>query len=332
MNNQHTRRATLFGLGALAMWTVEPLLISSVNDLPIFELLTIIFFSSFAITAVRITLNKRWHLVLKQSAYIWLAGFVGICLSDFAYVYGSQYAPIAHVDLIDYIWPCMGIFFTSLLPKEKLKPQHLVGGLMGFAGIYFLIGPELHAQGISGDYMFGYILAIVGAIFWGGYTAFTRYHLALPTEMVGMYCGLGAVVCFILHLNTESFVMPTLEQGGLSVLTGITGAGLAYQLWDYGVKHGEVYLLNLLTYVARIFAMVLLVIMGKEPFSWGLVAACGLASLGVLVSTMDTKLFMAWLEKIYSTTPEYLPETTCFESENYEPEAKEAYSSSSHLA
>jgi drug/metabolite transporter (DMT)-like permease len=302
------------------MWAVEPLLISSVNGLPIFELLTIIFLSSFAMTAVRITWNKKWRLVLKQSAFIWLAGFAGICVSDFAYIYGSQYAPIAHIDLIDYIWPCLGIFFTSLLPKEKLKFQHFLGGLMGFAGIYFLIGPELQTQGISGDYMLGYILAIVGAVFWGGYTAFTRYHLALPTEMVGMYCGLGAVVCFILHLNMESFVMPSLEQGSLSVLTGLTGAGLAYQLWDYGVKHGEVYLLNILTYVARIVAMVLLVVMGKEPFSWGLVAACGLASLGVLVSTMDAKLFIAWLKKTFSTTPEHLPETTCFESERIESE------------
>lgn len=313
MNDQ--RRATIFGLGALAMWAVEPLLISSINDLPIFELLTIIFFSSFAMTSIRITYNKKWRLVLKQPAFIWLAGFVGICLSDFAYIYGSQYAPIAHVDLIDYIWPCLGIFFTSLLPKEKLKPQHLVGGLLGFTGIYFLIGSELHEQGISGSYMFGYILAIVGAIFWGGYTAFTRYHTALPTEMVGMYCGLGAIVCLGLHLNVESFVMPTMQQGSMSVLTGITGAGLAYQLWDYGVKHGEVYLLNILTYVARIFAMVLLVIVGKESFSWGLVAACGLASLGVLVSTVDTTIFISWLKKIFSATPEYMPETTCFEPE-----------------
>jgi len=307
----------MFGLGALAMWGVEPLLISSINGLPIFELLTIIFFSSFALTAIRITYNKRWSLVLKQPAFIWLAGFVGICLSDFAYIYGSQYAPIAHVDLIDYIWPCVGIFFTSLLPKENLKPQHLVGGLLGFTGIYFLIGPELHEQGISGSYMFGYILAIMGAVFWGGYTAFTRYHFALPTEMVGMYCGLGAIACLILHLNLESFVMPTMQQGGMSVVTGITGAGIAYQLWDYGMKHGQVYLLNILTYVARIFAMILLVVTGKEAFSWGLVAACSLASLGVLVSTVEAATFTKWLKKIFSITPEYMPETTCFEPEEF---------------
>lgn len=306
--NNYQKHATLFGLGALAMWAVEPLLISSVNDLPIFELLTIIFASSFLITSVRITYNKKWGLVLKQPVFIWLMGFAGICLSDFAYIYGSQHAPIAHVDLIDYIWPCLGIFFTSLLPSEKLKPQHLVGGLLGFTGIYFLIGPEINEHGISSSYMLGYLLAVVGAIFWGGYIAFTRYHYHLPTEMVGMYCGLGAVVSLILHLNFETFVMPTAQQGSMAILTGITGAGIAYQLWDYGVKHGAVYLLNILTYLARIFAMCLLVLVGIEPFSWGLVMACSLTTVGVLISTMEAAYFMRIVRKIFAITPEYLPQ------------------------
>lgn len=299
MHTPNVKRATLMGLGALVMWTLEPLLISEVNGLPIFEVLAIIFFSSFFITALRITKKKLWGVILKQNAFIWVAGFMGICMSDFAYIYGSQHAPIAHVDLIDYIWPCLVVVFTSMLPKEKFTAQHIIGAILGFLGIFVLVHHEVEMNGFNLTYFIGYFLALVGACLWGGYSAFTRYYRQVPTEMVGMYCGLGALICFLLHLQFESFVMPSVSQGSLAVLTGVTGAGLAYQLWDYGVKFGDVYVLSSLTYVARISAMVLLVIFGKAALTLGLVIACVLASLGVFISGLDSQSFKRMYQRAF---------------------------------
>lgn len=289
MNAPNVKRATMMGLGALVMWTLEPLLISEVNGLPIFELLAIIFFSSFVITAIRITKNKRWGLVLRQPAFIWIGGFMGICLSDFAYIYGSQHAPIAHIDLIDYLWPCLVVAFTSMLPNERFTPQHVIGAVLGFLGIFVLVHHEVEMNGFNLNYFIGYLLAFLAACLWGGYSAFSRYNKKVPTEMVGMYCGLGAVICFLLHLKLETFVMPSFSQGSLAVITGITGAGLAYQLWDHGVKFGDVYLLSSLTYIARISAMALLVMFGKAPLTLSLVVACTLASIGVFISSLDSE-------------------------------------------
>ncbi len=300
MHELTVKRATYLGLGALFMWTVEPLLISEVNSLPIFEVLTIIFFSSFSLTAFRLTKQKRWMTVLKQPAFIWLAGLAGICLSDFAYIYGAQYAPIAHVDLIDYLWPCLVVAFTSMLPNERFTVQHIIGAVLGLAGVYVLVHNEIAQNGFNFNYCIGYLLALFGAFLWSGYSAFSRYHKKLPTEMIGMYCGLGAVLCLMLHLQFETFVMPTWTEGSLAVVTGISGAGIAYQLWDYGVKFGNVYLLTSVTYVARILAMVLLVAFGKEPLTISLVIACLLASLGVFISSLDTPSFKRICKKLFN--------------------------------
>jgi drug/metabolite transporter (DMT)-like permease len=293
------KRATYIGLGALAMWTVEPLLISEVNGLPIFEVLTIIFFSSFMLTAVRLTQTRRWAKVLKQPALIWIVGFLGICMSDFAYIYGAQHAPIAHVDLVDYMWPCLVVLFTSMLPKERFTAQHMIGALLGLLGIYVLVHHEVIQNGFNLRYFIGYGLALFGAFLWSGYSAFSRFHKEVPTEMIGMYCGLGAVVCAALHFQFETFVVPTWTQGSLAVATGLTGAGIAYQLWDYGVKFGNIYLLSSVTYIARIAAMVLLVFCGKEPLTVSLVIACALASLGVFVSSLDSRRFKYYLYATY---------------------------------
>lgn len=294
-----TKKSTYLGFGALFMWTVEPLLISEVNSLPIFEVLFIIFFSSFSITAIRLTIKRQWMRVLKQPLFIWVAGVIGICLSDFAYVFGAQQAPIAHVDLIDYLWPCFVIGFTGLIPNEKFHFQHILGALLGLVGIYILIAHDVGQDNISTQYLFGYVLAIVGALLWGGYSAFSRYHKSVPTEMIGIYCGVGAIICLALHLQFETFVIPTTTEWVLAVATGISGAGIAYQLWDYGVKYGNIYILSVVTYLARLLAMVLLVIFGKEPFSASLVVACLLSSLGVFVSSMESEHFYAFFRKIF---------------------------------
>ena len=278
------------------MWTIEPLLISEVNSLPIFELLFIIFFSSFALTAIRLTIRKQWLSVLKQPIFIWVTGIMGVCISDFAYIFGSQLAPIAHIDLIDYLWPCFVIGFSGLLPNEKVQIQHIIGAGLGLFGIYILLSHNIAQNNISMEYIVGYILAILGALLWGGYSAFSRYHKTVPTEMIGMYCGLGAIICLGLHLQFESFVVPTTTEWGLAVITGVSGAGIAYQLWDHGVKFGNIYILSIFTYLARLFAMVLLVIFGKEPFSNSLVIACLLSSFGVFISSIESEKFKAFFK------------------------------------
>lgn len=296
------KRATYIGLAALGMWAIEPLLISEVNGLPIFEVLAIIFFSSFLFTAYRLTIKKRWRQVLKQPILIWITGFIGICLSDFAYIYGAQHAPIAHVDLIDYLWPCLVVAFTSMLPNERLTVQHILGALLGLLGIFVLVYHQLSLEELSTSYFIGYLLAFLGAVLWGGYSAFSRYHKELPTEMIGMYCGLGGLLCLVLHFQFESFVMPTNQQGLLSVITGISGAGIAYQLWDYGVKHGNIYVLSSLTYVARLFAMTMLVLFGKEPFTVNLLLACVLTSLGVFITNFN---FSALRDRLKKWFPDF---------------------------
>ena len=124
-----------------------------------------------------------------------------------------------------------------------------------------------------------------------------------------MYCGLGAVLCLMLHLKFETFVTPTWSEGSLAVITGISGAGIAYQLWDYGVKFGNIYLLSSITYIARITAMALLVMFGKEPLTLSLVIACLLASLGVFVSGLDTPSFKRLCKKLFNLGAEVPLET-----------------------
>ncbi len=290
MEKLGTHKYNLIGMGALLMWAVEPLLVSEITSLPIFELLTLVFASSFLFTGVRVTKKKAWKSMTGHNPMVYLIGMLGVCFPDFAYIYGAKLAPIAHVDLIDYLWPCFVILFVSLLPNETFKAKYIIGAFICFAGIYLLISTEVHEHGFNPDYFWGYFWALVGAGIWGAYSAFSRFFKQLPTEMIGMYCGCAAVICLLMHLVFETFVMPSGYVLCMAVLTGISGAGIAYQLWDVGVKKGNVYFLGMMTYLSRVLGMVLLVIFGKEPFTMELMYSCLLCFAGVLITSFNLKI------------------------------------------
>lgn len=290
-NNAHTT----IGLGALFLWVIEPLVVSELEGFPIFESLTIVFASCFLLTALRITLAKRWGAVLRQPVLAWIFGVAGICGSDFCYVLAAYTAPIAQVDLIDYLWPCIFVLFIGFIPSQKFSWKYVIGSIFGLLGVMQLI----HGDGVLGvnpNYALGYLLAIYGVVIWGIYSVFSCHHKDVPTDMIGVYCGVGAVITFCLHLNLETTVVPSLKQGGMALTLGLAGPGLAYQLWDHGIKFGNAKLLSVLCYLARIMAMGLLVWFGKEPFSDSLVTACVLTILGVVICTIDDSWLKAFTE------------------------------------
>jgi drug/metabolite transporter (DMT)-like permease len=284
--------STLIGSGALLLWAVEPLLVSELINVPAFEALTIVFISCFLLTAIRITMLRRWKIILRQNVFVWIFGVITICGSDLCYLLGSKLAPIAHIDLIDYLWPCLIVVWISFLPNEKFRTYSILGTILGFIGIFQLCFSNEMLHNMQASRLLGYGIAMFGICLWGGYSIFSKYHKNVPNDMMGIYCGVGALVCLGIHLHLETTVVPECNEVGMAVVLGLAGPGLAYQLWDHGVKHGNVGLLSTGCYLARIAALILLVYFGKEPFSKELVIAGVLAFLGIFIGHLDNcKLF-----------------------------------------
>ena len=294
LNTKSTKVSTWIGSGALVLWIVEPLLVAELEGFPLFESLALIFSSCFVITAMRISILRKWHLVRQQPLFVWFFGIVAICGSDFCYILGAYSAPIAHIDLIDYMWPCFIVFFIGFLPQQKFSFKFLIGVFLGFIGILQLIYYDGGMSGFNQDYLLGYGLEFFGVIIWGAYYTYSSYKPEVPTFMIGIYCGVAAIICLALHLRCETTVIPSLGQGSMTVILGLVGPGLAYQLWDHGMKFGDPRLLSVCCYIARVISMALLVWFAKQPFSSALVIACVLAIAGVFISSVDER----WLKAI----------------------------------
>ncbi|MFN3234175.1 MAG: DMT family transporter [Gammaproteobacteria bacterium] len=288
--------ATAIGCLGLVMWAFSALLTTIVRELPIFEILSIVFTISVSITAFKLTIKKEWHK-LKQPVLLWIIGVIGVYGNDVLYISAFKHAPSVQADLINYLWPILVILFAGCLPKEKFTIKHIVAGLLGFAGVYILI---THGKGLAGfkmQYLWGYVLALLDAIVWALYTLVARHYNKKPVEMMGVYCGIGGLISFMLHMHMETTALPSIDQWVALIIMGFTTQGLAYFFWDYGVKGGNFKLLSVLSYGTPIASVALLVLFGVTKNSGNLMIACLLVTLSGVLGGMNLSALLTWMGK-----------------------------------
>tara|TARA_Y100000588_G_C14229480_1_gene914627 strand:+ start:1243 stop:2160 length:918 start_codon:yes stop_codon:yes gene_type:complete len=271
---------TFIGYCALIFWALSAPFVVKIKHLPVFETLSVVFSVSFIFSATKLTLCKQWS-TLKQPWILGFVGLIGIYGNDILYITAFQHAPAAHADLINYLWPIMVILFTGFLPNENLTLRHILAAASGFAGVYVLIHNQ--NDGFNPDYILGYFLAFMDAVVWSLYTLVARHYGKSPVEMIGVYCGIGAIISIIVHLQTETFLLPSIEQWCILVSMGLCTQCLAYFFWDFGIKKGNFKMLTILAYANPVLSVFFLILFGMADTSHELFIACVLVTIGGII-------------------------------------------------
>jgi drug/metabolite transporter (DMT)-like permease len=71
------------------------------------------------------------------------------------------------------------------------------------------------------------------------------------------------------------------------VALGLGPVGLAFFVWDYGVKRGDIKALAAFSYASPLISTLLLVAFGRAEASWAIAAACVLVVGGALIAARD---------------------------------------------
>ena len=186
---QHQPPPTLIGFSAVLMWATLALLTDLSGTVPPFQLTAMAFTIAFFIglsTWVRAGGPILRHLKLPWA--LWGLGIAGLFGYHFFYFLALRHAPAVEASLIAYLWPLLIVFFSALLPGERLRWFHGAGAIAGFLGAALLV---TKGQGFSfeAQYTTGYLAALVCALTWSGYSILSRRFGAIPTHAVGGFCG-----------------------------------------------------------------------------------------------------------------------------------------------
>ena len=279
---------TAVGFIAVLLWALLALFTVGSAPVPPFLLNALCFAIGGGIGVIWLLATGGLSQLRRVPMRVYLIGTAGLFGYHFLYFSALRMAPAAEAGLIAYLWPLLIVLFSGLLPGEHLKRGHIVGGLIGFAGAVLIV-----AQGVTGfnaDALPGYGLAFLCALTWSGYSVVSRSFGAVPTASVVVFCLATAILSGVAHVALEDTILPTTTLGWLSVIgLGVGPVGIAFFVWDVGVKKGDIQLLGVASYAAPVLSTLALVGAGIAAPTWTVLLAAALITGGAALAAQASR-------------------------------------------
>ena len=279
--------ATLIGLAAIVMWSLLAVLTVATGSVPAFQLLAMTFAIGACIGPLTWTWRRGAWRALQQPFVVWLVGVGGLFGYHALYFLALRFAPPAEAGLLNYLWPLLIVLMSSLLPNERLSRHHIVGATLGFAGTIVLFAGN-GGSGFNETYLPGFAAAFVAAFVWAGYSVLSRKFADVPTDAVAGFCLVTAVLAAGLHFTFETTVRPeTLAQWLSIAALGIGPVGIAFFVWDIGMKRGDIRVLGAASYATPLLSTGFLIAAGFAKPTAMLAIAAALIAGGGLIAAKD---------------------------------------------
>ncbi len=276
-------RATAIGFIAVLLWSLLALLTVGSAPTPPLLLNALCFTIGGTLGLVWTAASGKLGQLRHVPVRVYVFGTLGLFGYHALYFSALRLAPAAEAGLIAYLWPLLIVLFSGLLPGERLKAGHLIGAVLGFAGAATIISGG--GAGFQAQYLPGYGLALLCALTWSGYSVLSRRLGGAPTSSVAVFCLATDVASWGLHFALEETVWPAGTLGWVStLLLGLGPVGLAFYVWDIGVKQGDIQMLGTSSYAAPLLSTLVLVLAGVATASWGLAVAAALITAGALIA------------------------------------------------
>lgn len=277
------RAATLIGFVAVLLWGLLALLTVGSAPTPPFLLNAICFAIGGALGLIWTARTGDLAPLRAVPWHVYILGTLGLFGYHALYFSALRLAPAAEAGLIAYLWPLLIVFVSGLLPGETLRAGHVIGALIGFSGAALIITGG--TTGFDTEALPGYMLALACALTWTAYSLISRRFGAVPTASVAVFCVASAALSVPLHLALENTVWPEGALGWTStILLGLGPVGLAFYVWDIGVKRGDIQLLGTASYAAPLLSTLVLVVAGVAAPTWSLGVAALLITGGALLA------------------------------------------------
>jgi drug/metabolite transporter (DMT)-like permease len=282
--------ATLIGFTAILLWSFLALFTAASGTMPPFQL-TAVTFGIGGLAGVALwTLRPKAMKALRQPWPVWLLGVGGLFGYHFFYFTSLRNAPPVEAGLINYFWPLLIVLFSAMLPGERLRWHHIAGTLLALAGAALIV---TGGQGFSfkAEYALGYGAALIGSLTWSSYSVLSRRYAVVPSDAITGFCLVTAVLAGLCHLALETTVWPAdLWQWAAIVALGLGPVGLAFYVWDIGVKHGDIQVLGAASYAAPLLSTAILISSGYAAYSHNVLIACLLITAGAVLAARDMLL------------------------------------------
>ena len=272
------RVATLIGSIGIALWATETTLIKFTERLPPLETVGLAFAMAAALgILISSALGGNPLAAFRQPRSAWLVTVVALVGYHACIYYAVQNAPALPAALLQGATPLMIVLGSAFLPGERLRWWHVMGTVVGLAGVVSLVSGEEPVSAVAANPAFYLALVGIAAALWGVYSLATRTFTDVPTSAMGMFFAAAALVAALGHLMIEDWVTPSHAEWVAIFGLGAFPMGLALYFWDHGVKRGDIQALGAISYFEPFLGALFVILVGQGTFHFSILWA------GVLV-------------------------------------------------
>jgi len=290
------RRATLAGLGALALWSMSVALMRGMSERS--GLLTGPMLASLLGGVLGLAIQAARGQPLRAQVrlpwrYLWGCGglFVATNVSLYLAIGACQdHAQTLVIGLVNYLWPALTVALSVPLLGRRARAWLPLGVLTAVAGTALaLLGGGALTAADAGFWttprgLFALGTALVAAVAWGFYSNLARRWGDPERGAVPLFAlATGGVLGLLLLARPETVTWST--RGVLEIVAlGVASLTVAYALWDLGLRRGDHALLGVASYLVPIASTcVSAAYLGVRP-GLNVLAGGGLVVLGAWLS------------------------------------------------
>jgi drug/metabolite transporter (DMT)-like permease len=216
-------------------------------------------------------------------------GFFMLFMGNGGVVTGEQYLPSGLTAVLVATTPFWMTSVDALMRDGKqLFRRQWAGLVLGFAGIAYLVWPDVVEGGAHGREFVGGVIALqLASAGWATGSAYTRRHV-LPADVLGsaaiqMLSG-GVFMCAAgVVLGEWDRLSFTAHSAAAFLYLIVAGSLVAFAAFSYALQHLDVAIVSLYTYVNPVIAVALGTLMLGEPFELRMLLAAAVIAAGILV-------------------------------------------------
>ena len=172
------------------------------------------------------------------------------------------------------------------LPEERLSPARALGLGIGFVGVVLVVGPW-DTNPLTSSFP-GQLACLGASACYAAAFVYTRRYVSgrcPPVTLAAGQLGAAALLLWLASpLVARGAVDLTVTVVGAVTVMGVVGTGLAYLLYFRLIADAGATKTSMVTYLIPVVAVVLGVLVLREPVGWNLFAGAAVVILGVAIA------------------------------------------------
>ena len=284
------RRAWIAWIAVCVIWGTTYLAIKiALETIPPFLMGGLRYSAAGVGLAALIMMRGRALPALSTWPRLAVLGFFMIGFGNGGVVIGSHWLPSGLTAVLIATSPFWMVSVEAMVSGgQQLHLRQWAGLTVGFLGILVLVWPDLSSGGEAMRGMLWGVIAVqLACAGWAVGSTYTRRHV-MPSDVLGaaamqmLFGGVFMLIAGTLHGEWVRLAFSPRTAWAFAYLT-LAGSIIAFAAYSYALRHMDVAVVSLYTYINPVIAVALGAVVLGETLGWRTFVAAGLIAVGVVV-------------------------------------------------